>query len=68
MIDWGRVLEVALVVIMIPAVGWGLKTLLDVRQSVSDLKTALIGIDGANGMRSDIRELKKRVERLEEAA
>lgn len=52
--DWARILEVTLTVVLLPGFLWGLKTVLEI-------KTVLIGTDGQNGIRSDVRDLKDKM-------
>lgn len=48
--DWGRVLEIGLTVVVIPLIIWNIKTLMEVR-------TTLFGVGGQNGLRSQVRDL-----------
>lgn len=53
--DWSRVLETVLAAILFPGFLWGLKTVLEI-------KTVLVGTDGQNGIRSDVKDLKGKME------
>ena len=66
--DWGRVIEALLVPVVLGVLFWGGKTLLDIKASIGELRVTLIGIDGQNGIRGDVKELKARMDHLEDAA
>ena len=66
--DWGRVVEVLLVPVVLGVLFWAVKTLQDVKAGIGELRVTLIGIDGQNGIRGDVKELKERVKDLEEAS
>lgn len=49
--------EIILTLIVLPFAVWGIKTLLEVKEAVGQLRTVLIGMDGQNGMRSVLNDL-----------
>jgi hypothetical protein len=53
--DWSRVFEIALTVVLVPSIAWMLKTLVEI-------KTVLVGTDGQNGIKSDVRRLRDQVD------
>lgn len=67
MTDWGRVVEALLVPVVLGVLFWGGKTLLDIKASLGEMRVTLIGIDGTNGIRGDVRELKDRMNKIEGA-
>lgn len=48
-------IEIAVSAILIPLGIWIIRTLLEVEKAVVQVRTVLIGIDGQNGIRSQIR-------------
>ncbi len=49
--------EIVLTLVLIPLAIWGVRTLLDVKEAVGQLRIVLIGLDGQNGMRSVLNDL-----------
>lgn len=47
---------------VIPIVGYGVKKLTEISKELTELRTALIGIDGKNGIRSRLIHLERRFE------
>lgn len=56
--DWSRVIDIVLTAVILPGVVWGVKTLIEI-------KTVLIGTDGQNGIRSDVRKIEEKVDHHE---
>ena len=48
-------IELMLAGVALPMIGWVLKTLLDLRTAVTEIRTTLIGVDGQNGLRSVVK-------------
>ena len=53
--DWSHIIDIVLTAVILPGVIWGVKTLIEI-------KTILIGTDGQNGIRSDIKILKDKAD------
>lgn len=58
--DWGRILETGIAVVILPLLGWMAKGLTEIR-------IVLVGIDGKNGMRGELKALTLRVDTFETA-
>lgn len=58
-------IELILGGIGLPILAWMLKTLLDLKTAMTEIRTTLIGVDGQNGIRSDVRAIKADVEQHE---
>ena len=52
-------LELILAGIALPMIGWVLKTLLDLRTGMTEIRTTLIGVDGQNGIRSVVKGMEE---------
>ena len=64
--DAPRLIELIVVLATIPTGVWIIKTLLDVKEAVGELRVFLIGIDGQNGIRSTVNKLDERLKLLEQ--
>jgi hypothetical protein len=45
---------------IVAALGWVARALLEIRDSQRDLKVLLVGVDGQNGINSEVKGLRKR--------
>lgn len=52
--------------VLLPVLGWAVKRIDDLgkavqgaEKSIAEIRVALVGLDGKNGMRSEIRELRR---------
>lgn len=64
--DAARLIELVVVLSAVPIAVWIIKTLLDVKEAVGELRVFLIGIDGQNGIRSTVNKLDERLKLLEQ--
>lgn len=64
--DAPRLIELIVVLSAVPIAVWIIKTLLDVKEAVGELRVFLIGIDGQNGIRSTVNKMDERLKLLEQ--